>query len=1295
MFNQRFIIIVLLLVSSVAYSQCDLLSGSREVSYKNSGACAPVDVTEFEITYTFLIPQDPDEIMVRFFWNDSKKNTEDATLANGKLSVEPGNMVFTATAGRFRYERGKECFFEPQSFLYINGVQCESSEQIQLVTAWDTDAKFGGKMAIDPNTYDICKDTPINAIVFTDASTFNCNENKNPDNPNIVMRHTQFVYGTKYTPGAIRDISLDDGGFTIDITDNLGNLVAPETRGTAGLKIEGAHFGEIVPVPFPANDPNNFTLPLSAPANPLNLVGSQFEISLFNWNVCNPFNGDKNNPNYDEAEVETVLITIVEAPDPDFQAREGGPGGIVPDPLVFCVNEDIYFENLTPGGPYNYVWEFYDGSTDGTGLATTPGLNNPLNSVNPVYQFENGGEKLVRLIVSDPNADGVCEAVHEETITLSPDAVATFDFTDTSFTTIIEPDFCQTGSDTFQVGFIDNTVLVPNTELRYEFFNKGNPPTSGNPDFTEPADGSFLTTNIPDFIKNFSTEEYVVVRLIAKNSFTDCSNIAQDTIFIYSKPQPSFIATAACEGFQTYFSEIADPINSLPTQVNGDEVSTYEWDFSYNGTFNPEITLSDNDDFEWYLDGIDIISELEPLTSVSGTYQVALRMTTGKGQCSEIFQQAVTVEIEPDASFTLSPETVCPDELVTFINTSSNPTIPTSYQLEVSHASSGFSLSENLMDNITDLSFGNPDDTARTYTAQINATSDKNCVSLSDTLSFKVIPDEKVEFTDPDYNFFRTNCSPYISTMVVEQETIELEADQYQWTLLSNDELVDGYPILTQSTDPNFNQLDYSIVNTSETIVNYQMILEAEKMGICITNDTFNIQISPQPLATFSIDKEEECERVIFKLEAIQKSLANYEWNFSPTPTQIIETNDVVELSYSRQPFEDSDFNVTLSLSTTNLASCESDPEIVIETIEKQRPEIVADFTLNPTELQQPDNVVTITNLSIASEDAIYLWDFGDGSSSSQKNPGTHIYEDFGTFQITLEISEKFCTVSASQTITVFPAAPILDFEADVLEGCAPITVQFTNLSQFAEAGKFLWEFGDGSISRGDNPTYTFFQSGNFTVRLRGENEVGEATEVQKEEYIKVFERPFADFFVSNRVVYIPDQQAIFNNLSENAVSYIWDFGDGSTSTEVAPMHAYAQEGVYDIMLIATNEFGCADTLFREAEIEAISGGEVKTPNAFTPSLDGPNSDGTPANSGDPSRFNDVFLPRLEGVEKFRMFIYNKWGEMVFESNSQEKGWDGYYKNRLAPAGVYVYKLELRFSDGKDVIKVGDVTLIR
>ncbi|MEM7298622.1 MAG: PKD domain-containing protein [Bacteroidota bacterium] len=450
-------------------------------------------------------------------------------------------------------------------------------------------------------------------------------------------------------------------------------------------------------------------------------------------------------------------------------------------------------------------------------------------------------------------------------------------------------------------------------------------------------------------------------------------------------------------------------------------------------------------------------------------------------------------------------------------------------------------------------------------------------------------------------------------------------------------------------------------------------------------------------MATFSIIREEDCGQVNLTLEATQKGLSVYDWMFSPAPDITSGSDDFIQVAFNRDVNTGSDFNATITLVTTNLANCDSNPEIMIETIERQRPDITADFSIDPTELQLPNNTIAITNNSSTGAGFTYLWDFGDGTTSTDQDPGMHEYNRFGTYQITLEVTDAFCTVETSQSLTVFPTAPILDFEADTLEGCAPLTVQFTNLSQFAVPGEFLWEFGDGSISRADNPTHTFFQSGSFNVRLRGENEVGETSEIEREDYISVYARPFADFLVSARVVFIPDQEALFNNLSENATSYFWDFGDGTTSTEENPRHAFTEEGFYDITLIASNDFGCVDTLFRSAEVEAVSGGQVNTPNAFTPSLNGSTGGSVDpnGNGGDPSQINDVFLPRLEGVERFRMFIYNKWGQLIFESKSQNVGWDGYYKNRLAPSGVYVYKLELRFSDGQDVVKVGDVTLIR
>jgi gliding motility-associated-like protein len=111
----------------------------------------------------------------------------------------------------------------------------------------------------------------------------------------------------------------------------------------------------------------------------------------------------------------------------------------------------------------------------------------------------------------------------------------------------------------------------------------------------------------------------------------------------------------------------------------------------------------------------------------------------------------------------------------------------------------------------------------------------------------------------------------------------------------------------------------------------------------------------------------------------------------------------------------------------------------------------------------------------------------------------------------------------------------------------------------------------------------------------------------------------------------------------------------------------------------------------KEDVVSAQAGGKVKIPNAFTPSRNGPQ--GGDISSG---KDNDVFFPILEGgITRYNLKIYNRWGELLFESFRREIGWDGYYKDQLCKSDVYVFKLSVEFSDGKTLDKLGDLTLIR
>ncbi len=1275
----------LILFGTLVHSQCPVLTTSN-TSFTKSGICAPVDVFGYTARYEFLNAQNPADIIIRFEWNDPGNTVDDFPAP----AIDATNMIFEAT-GTITYP-GDNCEYVPTVSLIFQGDVCETASQ--TVVVWDLEDSGGGNLAINPNPANVCEESAF-TVEFVDNSRLNCDADfESPAVANGDGRHTQFVYGTNIglaDINRIKGLSLNDGIGTVNLTNPDGSY----SGGTTTINgIEGVYFGPVVanlPPPL-VDDPNNIAFPISAAADPNNVAGNTFQVTLYNWNACNPYVPDGlGNPNYADAISINATITLVGAPNPDFNV-ENDLGDI--NPALFCINENVNVDNNTGPGPFDYNWVLYDGNTD-----TDPQIGDTIRLVeNPIFTFPTGGQKLIRLIASrndiGPDVDNACQFISDRVITVSPDAVAGFEFYDPGTGLNFNPDFCQVNpGDNFDIGIRDTTVLL-GAQVQFEFYNQGNPPLPGNtPDAVLPAAPS--ATNIPDFTVNYTGEQFVIVRLVATGG-TGCTSIAQDTIFIYGQPLPAFTAADVCEGNRTSFTNIANA-TSLTAQVNDDEVETWEWDFSYDGiTFNTELIQNDNSDFDWFLDGTDIATGVEPTTSVDGTYTVALRVTTEKGGCNDLIAIPVTVDPNPDAQ--LSHDAFidqCPGDTIIFSNDSNNPTLPgTTYRLDITHPPSGFSSSTVMAILNTPLTFENPDDTTRTFLAQLRAETPDGCVSFSSIERFRVSPDEEAEFDDPAYDVFDTNCSPWSSTMFVEAATQALNADSYTWTLSDANGIITGYPITRNSGDPNFNELDYEITNTTATIQNYQMVLEAEKVGICIANDTFNIQISPQPGAAFTFERTEDCDQVNFVLEATQKGLSSYDWSFNPVPDFTAGAGDEFQISYNRQPDTGTDFNAEITLITTNLASCESDPEVLNQTIERERPDFIADFTLSTTTLQLPQNTVTITNNSTFDASYTYEWDFGDGTSFDGFDPVSHDYNRFGTYQITLEITDEFCTVETSQTITVLPTAPILDFEADILEGCAPLTVQFTNLSQFAEPGEFLWEFGDGSISRSDNPTHTFFAGGDFTVRLRGQNEVGENSEIQKEAYISVYARPFADFLVSARVVYIPDQEAIFKNLSENASSFFWDFGDGTTSTEPEPRHAYTEEGFYDITLIATNDFGCVDTLFRSAEIEAVAGGQVNTPNAFTPSLNGP-SGGIAGEGGDPSRINDVFLPRLEGVERFRMLIYNKWGELIFESNSQDRGWDGYYQNKLSPSGVYVYKLELRFSDGRDLTKVGDVTLIR
>ena len=197
-----------------------------------------------------------------------------------------------------------------------------------------------------------------------------------------------------------------------------------------------------------------------------------------------------------------------------------------------------------------------------------------------------------------------------------------------------------------------------------------------------------------------------------------------------------------------------------------------------------------------------------------------------------------------------------------------------------------------------------------------------------------------------------------------------------------------------------------------------------------------------------------------------------------------------------------------------------------------------------------------------------YYWDFGDGNNSTEENP-SHTYEDGGEYTVSLTATSDLCgDVTFTQTITI-NGAPVAGFTSDVQEGCAPLTVQFTDVS-LANPDTWDWTFegGNPGTSTAQNPIVVYENPGTYDVTLTVSNSSGQNT-VTEVGYIVVTTIPDAGF-TSN----VSGLNVDFTNISTNADSYSWDFGDNESSTEENPTHTYSEDGDYIVELTATNECG-------------------------------------------------------------------------------------------------------------------------
>lgn len=241
----------------------------------------------------------------------------------------------------------------------------------------------------------------------------------------------------------------------------------------------------------------------------------------------------------------------------------------------------------------------------------------------------------------------------------------------------------------------------------------------------------------------------------------------------------------------------------------------------------------------------------------------------------------------------------------------------------------------------------------------------------------------------------------------------------------------------------------------------------------------------------------------------------------------------------------------------------------------------MANFSANPVAGCSPV-IVNFQDLS-TNNPTSWLWNFGNGNTSVLQNP-IATYFNPGTYTVTLTATNASGsnTITRTQYITVYEQ-PTVNFSANVLSGCFPLRVQFTDLSTPGAGNtnvSWLWDLGNGTTSTQQNPSVTYTTAGSFTITLRVTNDKGCTRVISRPAYITTTPGVQAGFTHTQPTVCRAPAVINFTNTSTGppTLSYLWDFGDGNTSTATSPSHTYLTNGSFTVTLVTSSTAGCVDT---------------------------------------------------------------------------------------------------------------------
>lgn len=632
-----------------------------------------------------------------------------------------------------------------------------------------------------------------------------------------------------------------------------------------------------------------------------------------------------------------------------------------------------------------------------------------------------------------------------------------------------------------------------------------------------------------------------------------------------------------------------------------------------------------------------------------GTYTVTL--TAGTSPCPSTYTTTVTVHAVPTASFIYNQ--ICGGQTVNFTSTSTiapSDTIGT-YTWNFGDPGSGGNNTSALL---------NPSHTFTgpgTYTVTLTATSTFGCPSTY-TVAIVVGPSPVAAFS----------ATTVCTNTPMQFTNNSQNSVNYFWNFGDGSTLADTSLLQNPS---------YTYANPGT----YTVTLTAEPQSNCFDTSQVIVTVAPGPAPAFAAPSV--CDGIVtpFLDQSTISSgnITNWSWNFGTANAG--DTSNIQNPNFT-YPAAGS-YTVTLTVTSNNGCTTTMTQPVTVNALP------TASFNSNTVCIGSP---TSFTDLSLAGSGNLttWTWDYGDGSPTGNTQNPAHTYTNDSTYNVTLIVQNSNGCYDTIVMQAITAPQPVVIFTADTFAGCGPLCVDFLDQTTIASGSitGWVWDFGDQSANAfTQNPNHCYTLPGIFDVTLTTTSNNGCVQTYVFAQMIEVYPYPTAIFTATPPITTVSQTHIDFTDLSTGApVAWHWNFGTGYPIDTANTQHSsfdYTQEYgmTYSVTLTVWNSNGCVDS----TTVEVIVQPEFTfyIPNAFTPNGDG---------------LNDGFVGQGIGIAKYEMWIFDRWGNLIFTSTDLTQAWDGTVQGKggdLCQIDTYVWKVAIVDVFDKKHKFVGHVSLIR